>query len=101
VNESLPTEPPTPPTKTTEALRANLQSVNSHLAAMQKEWKEEKRRLLGEKAALEDAANRLNAQVRDAKEVARKFAETGRADEQMRTSSQEVRCFALVPLVRN
>jgi predicted nucleic acid-binding Zn-ribbon protein len=94
-NESLPTEPPTPPTKTSEALRANLQSVNSHLAAMQKEWKKEKRQLLGEKAVLEDAANRLNAQVRDAKEEVKRIAETGRAGEKMRAGSQGVSSHSL------
>jgi hypothetical protein len=57
---------------------------------MQKEWKKEKRQLLGEKAVLEDAANRLNAQVRDAKEEVKRITETGRAGEKMRAGSQGV-----------
>jgi hypothetical protein len=80
-NSNLPTEPPTPPTKTSEALRANLQSVNSHLAEMQKEWRKEKSQLLGEKAVLEDATNRLNMQVRDAKDEVKRIVEAGRAGE--------------------
>ncbi|KAJ7580264.1 hypothetical protein C8J56DRAFT_278799 [Mycena floridula] len=65
--DNLPTEPPTPPTRTSEALRTDLRTVNSHLSTMKKRWEEEKHRLLGEKAALQDAANRLNVEVQDAK----------------------------------
>lgn len=86
-NLSLPSDPPTPPTKTSEALRRNLQAVNSQLASMKKAWDEEKRQLLGEKAVLQDATNRLNMQVRDANY---KLTETERVGERVRASVQEV-----------
>lgn len=89
--DDLPTEPPTPPTKTSEALRANLQSVNSHLEAMKKEWGDEKRKLVGEKAVLQDAAHRLNVQVRTAKEEAKKVVESGHAKEKLKAGIQGVR----------
>ncbi|KAJ7117849.1 hypothetical protein C8R44DRAFT_832392 [Mycena epipterygia] len=81
---SLPSEPPTPPTRTTDALRADLHSVNSHLAKMKKQWEEEKNKLLGEKAVLQDAANRLNVQVRTAEQEVRMVAETKKAGEKLR-----------------
>ncbi|KAH8833076.1 hypothetical protein DL96DRAFT_1523381 [Flagelloscypha sp. PMI_526] len=59
----LPLEPPTPPTRTSEALRADLTNVNAQLARMRREWDAEKKQLLGEKNALQDAANRLNSQL--------------------------------------
>lgn len=62
-----PAEPPTPPTRTSEALRMDLQEVNANLDSMKQTWEAEKRRLLGEKAVLQDAANRLNIQAQDAK----------------------------------
>lgn len=89
-NSSLPTEPPTPPTKTSEALRANLQSVNSQLTAMKEQWESEKRRLLGEKAVLQDATNRLNMRVRQAEEEVKKVAETKKAGDKMRVGVQGV-----------
>ncbi|KAL6300868.1 hypothetical protein BKA93DRAFT_500905 [Sparassis latifolia] len=81
---SLATEPPTPPTKTSEALRASLQTVNAQLASMKKAWDQEKRKLLGEKAVLQDAAKRLNLEVREAKNEIQRFAETERAGEKAR-----------------
>ncbi|KAJ7504249.1 hypothetical protein B0H11DRAFT_2154471 [Mycena galericulata] len=83
-NSSLPSEPPTPPTRTSEALRADLHSVNLHLAKMKKQWEEEKQKLLGEKAVLQDAANRLNVKVRTAEEEVRIVAETKKAGEKLR-----------------
>ncbi|KAJ7696511.1 hypothetical protein B0H17DRAFT_1158623 [Mycena rosella] len=81
---SLPSEPPTPPTRTSEALRADLHSVNSHLSRMKKQWEDEKKKLLGEKAVLQDAANRLNLKVRTAEEEVRMVAETKKAGEKLR-----------------
>ncbi|KAJ7491999.1 hypothetical protein FB451DRAFT_1360785 [Mycena latifolia] len=81
---SLPSEPPTPPTRTSEALRTELHSVNSHLAKMKKQWEEEKKKLLGEKAVLQDAANRLNLKVRTAEEEVRMVAETRKAGERLK-----------------
>ncbi|KAJ6581666.1 hypothetical protein B0H19DRAFT_929437 [Mycena capillaripes] len=88
-NSSLPSEPPTPPTRTSEALRADLHSVNSHLAKMKKQWEEEKQKLLGEKAVLQDAANRLNVKVHKAEEEVRMVAETKKAGEKLRISELE------------
>ena len=50
---------------------------------MKKEWEEERRQLVGEKAVLQDAAKRLNVQVRIAKEEARKVVESGRSEEKL------------------
>jgi chromosome segregation ATPase len=46
------TEPPTPPTRTSEALRTDLRAVNAELERMKGAWAAERRRLLGENAAL-------------------------------------------------
>jgi hypothetical protein len=73
--DNLPAEPPTPPTRTSEALRANLQSVNDHLDGLKKQWETEKSRLLGEKAILQDAANLLNIEVKNTKSEAKKASE--------------------------
>lgn len=94
-DSSLPTEPPTPPTRTSEALRADLQKVNAQLSSMKKAWEEETRRLLGENVVLQDAATRLNAQVRDAQNEARRLAETERAGEKARVGIQGVCTRAL------
>ena len=56
--------------KTVEALKTELRSVNKELTLMNKQWQEEKRKLLGDKAVLQDAANRLNTQMRDAEKRA-------------------------------
>lgn len=73
--DSLPVEPPTPPTRTSEALKANLQAVNGHLDELKKQWETEKSRLLGERAMLQDAANRLNTEVKNTKSEAKKASE--------------------------
>ncbi|KAH7890884.1 hypothetical protein F5I97DRAFT_1839637 [Phlebopus sp. FC_14] len=76
----LPSNPPTPPTKTSDALRLDLQTVNAQLDAMKKQWQDEKRQLLGEKAVLQDAANRMNMEIQNAKEEARKATAAERAN---------------------
>lgn len=88
--DNRPTEPPTPPTRTSDALRANLQSVGAQLEAMKKEWEHERKRLVGEKAVLQDTTNRLNVQVRTAREEARKVAESGHTKEKQKASIQGV-----------
>lgn len=70
----LASEPPTPPTKTSERLRKDLQAVNEQLAAMKRQWDEERRKLLGENASLKDATSRLNAEVRQAKNDIKQYA---------------------------
>lgn len=87
---SLPAEPPTPPTRTSEALRTELKEVNAQLNSMKKVWEEERRKLLGENAVLEDAAARLNAEVRDVKDELRKYADADRAGERARAGVEGV-----------
>lgn len=93
--DQLPNEPPTPPTRTSEALKANLQSVNLHLDRLKQQWEAEKKKLLGEKAVLADAANRLNDQVKNTKEEARKTAEQNRAGEKIRANVESVSLFGI------
>ncbi|PBK99751.1 hypothetical protein ARMGADRAFT_516895 [Armillaria gallica] len=87
-HRSLASEPPTPPTKTSEALRANLQSLNSQLSSMKKQWDQEREQFQGEKAVLQDVANRLNDQVRQAKEEATKISQTEKAGQKIRSDVQ-------------
>lgn len=100
LNSSLPSEPPTPPTRTSEALRADLHSVNSHLAKMKKQWEEERQKLLGEKAVLQDAANQLNVKVHETEEEVRMVAETKKAGEKLRVGVEAVSIHAPVALPR-
>ncbi|KZT69318.1 hypothetical protein DAEQUDRAFT_745317 [Daedalea quercina L-15889] len=86
---SLISEPPTPPTRTSETLRAQLQEVNAQLASMKQQWDDEKCQLLGEKAVLQDAAHRLNSEIRDTKRELKKLVDTGKAGEHARASVQE------------
>lgn len=87
---SLISEPPTPPTRTSEALRAQLQQVNAQLATMKRQWDDEKKELLGENAVLQDAAHRLNTEIRDTKKELKRLTDTGKAGEHARASVQEV-----------
>ena len=77
-HSGLPSNPPTPPTRTSEALRLDLRAVNQKLDVMKQRWENEKRQLLGEKAVLQDAANRMDMEVRTAKDEAKRAAETVR-----------------------
>lgn len=45
---------------------------------MKQQWDDERRKLLGENATLKDATSRLNAEVRQAKNEARRFGDTER-----------------------
>ncbi|XP_006461923.1 hypothetical protein AGABI2DRAFT_222948 [Agaricus bisporus var. bisporus H97] len=74
-------ESPVASNRTAEVLRQDLQAVNEELAELKTLWKEEKKTFVSEKAILRDAANRLNAQV---KEEARRLAETERKGEKKR-----------------
>lgn len=51
---------------------------------MKRQWETEKKQLLGEKAALQDAAKRLNMQIRNTKEDAK--------TERAKAGGQEVSC---------
>ncbi|KAF9530371.1 hypothetical protein CPB83DRAFT_850794 [Crepidotus variabilis] len=86
--DHLPTEPPTPPTRTSEALKANLQSINAHLEELKNGWETEKKKLLGEKAVLEDAATRLNNQIKTSRAEAKKAVDGNRAVERAKTNVQ-------------
>ncbi|KAF9224049.1 hypothetical protein BS17DRAFT_880101 [Gyrodon lividus] len=88
-HSGLPSNPPTPSTKTSEALRLELQNVNAQLDVMKNQWHDEKRQLLGEKAVLQDAANRMNTEVRNAKDEARRATEAERASRRSRADTQE------------
>lgn len=82
--------PPTPLIKTSEALRVELQNVNAQLDTMRKQWQDEKRQLLGEKAVLQDTANRMNLEVRNAKQEVRKAIEAERESRRSRADTQGV-----------
>lgn len=60
----LPSEPPTPPTRTSEALKSDLRNVNSQLSSMKREWESERQQLIAEKGVLQDVANKLNDKIR-------------------------------------
>ncbi|KAF7798727.1 hypothetical protein EIP86_009952 [Pleurotus ostreatoroseus] len=85
---SMALEPPTPPTRTSEKLRADLETVNTQLASMKKQWEEEKRQLIGDKAVLQDATTRLHAEVRQAKSEIQRYAESERASEKTKANMQ-------------
>ncbi|KAF8141485.1 hypothetical protein EV363DRAFT_1425600 [Boletus edulis] len=82
-------DPPTPLIKTSEALRLELQNVHVQLDTMKRQWLDEKRQLLGEKAILQDAANRMNTEVRNAKHEVRKAVEAERESRRSRADTQE------------
>jgi DNA repair exonuclease SbcCD ATPase subunit len=87
---SLLSELSTSPGPTTEVLQSQLRAVNDQLEAMKIEWSNEKRRLLGEKAALQDTAQRLNAQIRETQSVAQKAAQAEAAGKKARSSIEAV-----------
>lgn len=72
VLDELASEPATPPTRTSEALRSELRNVNNLLDRLKCQWQAEKQTLLGDKAALQDATNRLSTEYRAAQEQVRK-----------------------------
>lgn len=57
---------------------------------MKEQWEREKKRLLGEKALLQDTAHKLNLQVRSARDEAKRSAESGKAAQTARVSVQAV-----------
>jgi hypothetical protein len=77
--------------RTAEVLRRDLETVNKELAELKSLWKEEKKNFVSEKAILQNAANRLNAQV---KEEARRLAETERKGEKKRLTVENVSACA-------
>ena len=87
---SLPAEPPTPPTKTSEKLRTDLRAVNRQLALMQDQWEDERRKLTGENAVLQDATKRLNAEVRNAKSELQRQMEWEKTGERDKATMQSV-----------
>jgi len=57
---------------------------------MKEQWEREKKQLLGENAALQDTAHKLNLQVRSAQDEAKRSAESGKAAHKARVSVQTV-----------
>lgn len=84
-------DPPTPPGKTSEKLRTDLHAVNTQLSSMKRQWEEERRKILGENAVLQDATKRLNAEVRNAKTQIERFANKERETERNRGDVEQVR----------
>ena len=93
---SLPSNPPTPPTRTSEALKADLRAVNQQLEDMKEQWEREKKQLLGEKAILQDTAHKLDLQIRNARDEVRRSAESGKAAQKAKVSVQAV---SLIPFL--
>ncbi|KAF8586444.1 hypothetical protein K439DRAFT_1631700 [Ramaria rubella] len=77
---SLLSDPPTPPSKTTEALRSALKNVNSELSTLRLQWNNERNKLIGERAVLQDAASRLNKELGTAKSEAKRALENGQQE---------------------
>jgi len=92
---TIQSDPPTPPTKTSEALRVNLRSVNDQLDMLKKRWVDEKNQLLVEKAALQDAAKRLNVEVVTVKEEAKRVFEREKTGVKQKAGIQGVACHFL------
>ena len=82
-------EPPTPPSRTSEALRSEIREVKTKLDDMKHTWEVESKKLLGENDVLQDAATRLNKEVLDAKDEIRKYASAERAGELTRAIIQD------------
>ncbi len=57
---------------------------------MKKQWDQEREQFQGEKAVLQDVANRLNDQVRQAKDEATKISQTEKAGQKIRSDVQAV-----------
>lgn len=76
-----------PSARPSEMLRSELREVNTQLQSMKVQWEKEKRQLLGEKAALQDAAEKLSTKVRDS-EV--KAAKAEASAQKVRTGADDV-----------
>jgi DNA repair exonuclease SbcCD ATPase subunit len=68
---AMSSEPPTPPTRTSEALRTDLRSVNAEFDRMKVHWAAERRKLMDEKALLQTQAREAETLAKRA-EVAQK-----------------------------
>lgn len=86
----MATEPPTPPTRTTEALRSNLRTVNSQLASMKRDWEQERQQLVNDKAVLQDVANHLKDKIRSAAEEAANAKQSEKNGQAQRNDVQTV-----------
>lgn len=71
-------------------LGAKLQSVNNHLESLKHEWDDDKRRLLGEKAILQDAAHRLNAEIGAARKEVKEAMKAEQVANQAKTGHEQV-----------
>jgi predicted RNase H-like nuclease (RuvC/YqgF family) len=86
----IPPDPPTPPTRTSEALRADLRSAISQLDHLKEKWKQQKQQLLGQNAALQDTAKKLDAEVRSARDEVKRAVERERTGLQKKAGIQGV-----------
>jgi hypothetical protein len=76
--------------KSSDALRAELQAANADLASLKRKWDGEGKRLKEENAVLKDATHRLNAEIRQAKQEAKRAVELAFADGKEAADIQEV-----------
>lgn len=72
----LGAEPPTPPSKTTEVLKAQLQAANASLE-----------KLRGDMEDLQASNKRLNSKIRETKEESKKAMESNRAKSNVQSVS--------------
>jgi hypothetical protein len=64
--------------------------VNSELTTLRSQWDIERRRLLGEKAVLQDAASRLNVELGAVRDEARRALGNGHDEARARTNVEKV-----------
>lgn len=57
---------------------------------MKEQWEREKKKLIGEKAILQDTAHKLNLQVRSVQDEAKRITESGKAAQRAKVSVQAV-----------
>ena len=81
--------------ESSEEFHTKVRELNTDLTGLKQSWEEERKKLMGDNAVLQDAATRLNAEMREAKDELRKYAHAERANERARADIQSVSesCF--------
>lgn len=64
--------------------------MNQRLQEIKNQWEREKKQLLGEKAILQDTAQKLNLQARSAQDEAKRSSESSKAAQKAKVSVQTV-----------
>ncbi|KAF8527286.1 hypothetical protein JB92DRAFT_2698552 [Gautieria morchelliformis] len=77
---SMMLNPKSPPAKTAENLRLSLQAMNSQLNTLRLQWESEQKQIVGQNVVLQDAANRLNAELGAVRGEAKQALENGRQE---------------------